>query len=453
MLRKNAKWKWGIEQEKAFRELKTKLTTTPVLACPDFTKKFVIQTDASTEGLGAVLTQRLDNEERVIAYASRTLDRAERNYSATELECLAVVWGIRRLRDYLEGYRFTVITDHQSLRWLQKVEAPTGRLARWIIELQQYDFEIQYRRGSLNTVADALSRQPQICTITTACQWYRKIKSQLQKVEAPTGRLARWIIELQQYDFEIQYRRGSLNTVADALSRQPQIYTVTTACQWYREIKSQVAEEPNTRPDYKVIEGKLMRHILHNLDFNETRAEEQWKEHGCPHTIISDNGTQLKSQQLAQMLTAHNIKHRTTPVHAPHCNPVERTNRVVKTMVAQYVGRDHRKWDVHLPALQFAYNTAVQESTGYSPAYLNYGREIDTTPDKTDGREEPASRQKRLREANELLRINLARAFQRQEKYYNLRRRNWKPKTDEKDLKPQNNNSEEDDEGDTKSNI
>ena len=103
---------WTPAEEKAFNRLKQVLTSAPVLACPDFNKAFVLQTDASTHGLGAVLIQQFAEEERVIAYASRTLNRAEQNYSVTELECLAVVWGIRRMLDYLKSYRFTVVTDH-----------------------------------------------------------------------------------------------------------------------------------------------------------------------------------------------------------------------------------------------------------------------------------------------------------------------------------------------------
>lgn len=98
----------------------------------------------------------------MIAYASRTLNGAEKNYSATELECLAVVWGIQRMRGYLEGYHFTFVTDHQSLKWLHRLEAPSGRLARWLFELQQYDYKIWYRWGAANKVADALSRQPEV---------------------------------------------------------------------------------------------------------------------------------------------------------------------------------------------------------------------------------------------------------------------------------------------------
>jgi len=127
---KKQKWQWTTEEENAFTSLKTALTTAPVLACPDFTKTFVLQTDASNIGLGAVLTQHYGENERVVAYASRTLNGAEQNYSVTEKECLAVLWGIRKMRAYLEEYRFVVVTDHQALKWLQKLDSPTGRLAR-----------------------------------------------------------------------------------------------------------------------------------------------------------------------------------------------------------------------------------------------------------------------------------------------------------------------------------
>jgi len=113
------------------------------------------------------------------------LNGAEKNYSATELECLAVVWGIRHLRGYLEGYTFTVVNDHQALRWLQKMDSPTGRLGRWALELQQYTFNVQYRGGSLNRVADALSRRPHVNTIRPSqCTWYtRQIRKVIERSE------------------------------------------------------------------------------------------------------------------------------------------------------------------------------------------------------------------------------------------------------------------------------
>lgn len=218
LTRKNVRWVWGPEQSEAFSTIKVKLTSAPVLTCPDFTRRFYLQTDASTSGLGAVLTQQYKEGERVVAYASRTLNTAEKNYSATELECLAVVWGIRRMKNYLEGYAFTVITDHQALKWLQRLESPTGRLGRWVFELQQYDFDVKYRKGVLNKVADALSRYPTVSAT-------RK----------------------------------------------------SNRCQWYDRIREETLREPGKRPEYQVRGGKLYRHILHSLDFKERNNNEQWK--------------------------------------------------------------------------------------------------------------------------------------------------------------------------------
>ncbi|BFF96473.1 uncharacterized protein DMAD_05111 [Drosophila madeirensis] len=100
LLKKKAKWEWSEEQQEAFEAVKSRLVADPVLACPDFARKFVLQTDASDYGLGAILTQETERGERVISYASRTLNSAERNYSATEKECLAIVWAIRKLKPY-----------------------------------------------------------------------------------------------------------------------------------------------------------------------------------------------------------------------------------------------------------------------------------------------------------------------------------------------------------------
>lgn len=151
-------FKWGKDQEDAFRKIKNLLASAPVLVCPDFSQPFFVHTDASNCGLGAVLTQVIEGEERVVAYASRTLIAAERNYPVTERECLAVVWAIEHFRRYIEGYHFTVITDHSSLRWLHNLKNPTGRLGRWALRLQSFDYEIAYRKGELNVVPDALSR-------------------------------------------------------------------------------------------------------------------------------------------------------------------------------------------------------------------------------------------------------------------------------------------------------
>jgi hypothetical protein len=179
LLRKNEKFVWTQAQEDAVKTLKGILTTDPVLARADFTKHFTLQTDASDVGLGAFLTQVQDGLPRVIMYASRRLTSPESRYSVTERECLAVVWGIRKMRAFLEGYHFTVITDHQALKWLNTLRNPSGRLARWALELQQYQFDITYRSGKQNQVADELSRNP-VCAAVEQ-NWYENKWEQVSK--------------------------------------------------------------------------------------------------------------------------------------------------------------------------------------------------------------------------------------------------------------------------------
>lgn len=159
LLKKNSKFSWTPEAQLSFDKLKYLLTTAPVLINPDYSKQFFIRCDACKSGVGSVLYQ-LDDEghERPIAFMSKKLNSAQSNYSTTELECLAAVLSVKKFRPYIEGYHFTLITDHSSLKWLMSQSDLNGRLARWSFKLQAYDFDIQHQRGSQNVVPDTLSR-------------------------------------------------------------------------------------------------------------------------------------------------------------------------------------------------------------------------------------------------------------------------------------------------------
>jgi len=160
LTKKGTKFVWTEECQSAFEALKKALTEAPIFAYPDFTKPFLLSTDASDDALGMVLGQEQNGREVVIAYGGCKLIPAERNYSVTEREALALVVGIKGFQHYLYGRKFTVYTDHNAVRWLMNIKEPTGRLARWALVLQQYDFEIKHRAGKNNGNADALSRRP-----------------------------------------------------------------------------------------------------------------------------------------------------------------------------------------------------------------------------------------------------------------------------------------------------
>ncbi|KRZ65622.1 Retrovirus-related Pol polyprotein from transposon 17.6, partial [Trichinella papuae] len=159
LLRKGSHWKWTAECQTAFDQLKHMLCTAPVLTFPDFNVPFIVDVDASAEGIGAVLSQLSHGNERVVAYASRTLTKAERRYCVTRKELLALVWSIKEFRPYLYGQQFDARTDHSCLRWLRNFKEPEGQVARWLEQLAEYDFNVLHRPGRAHCNADALSRQ------------------------------------------------------------------------------------------------------------------------------------------------------------------------------------------------------------------------------------------------------------------------------------------------------
>lgn len=146
------------EYIESFEHSKEILTNAPLLQYPDFSKQFILSTDASDFAIGAILSQNVNGQDLPIAYASRTLNNHEINYSTTEKELLGIVWATKYFRPYLYGVKFVIRTDHQPLTWLMNLKDPSSKLMRWKIKLDEYSFDIEYKKGKFNTNADALSR-------------------------------------------------------------------------------------------------------------------------------------------------------------------------------------------------------------------------------------------------------------------------------------------------------
>ena len=160
-LPKKSQFQWTSTCQAAFETIITKLTSPPVLAYPDFSLPFTLHTDASGEGLGAALYQVQDGRTRVIAYGSRTLNEAERKYSAYRHEFLALKWAItEKFRPYLYGYKFHVVTDSNPLTYLVTSAKLSATDHCWLSSLASFDFTITYRAGKAHSDADGLSRMP-----------------------------------------------------------------------------------------------------------------------------------------------------------------------------------------------------------------------------------------------------------------------------------------------------
>jgi hypothetical protein len=127
------------------------------LKYPNFSEEFILTTDASIDGAGAVLSQGEIGKDLPVAFASRSFNKAERRYSTIERELAAILWGIKYFRPYLFDCFLRVVTDHKPLKWMMNVKDPGSRLMRWRIQLTEYDFEVVHKPGKQNTNADALS--------------------------------------------------------------------------------------------------------------------------------------------------------------------------------------------------------------------------------------------------------------------------------------------------------
>lgn len=517
--KKGQKIQWNRESDEAFQKVKDALISAPVLSSPNFDKPFFIQTDASNSGLGAVLTQNIDDEEKVIAFASRSLTKAERNYSVTERECLAVVFAVDKFRPYVEGVKFTIITDHHSLLWLNRMKDPAGKLARWSVKLNQFSFDLLHRKGKFNVVPDALSRiSPKIAAldaefylgvnITDPDKSYVELRN---KILSSPNKYPLWKVE-NNYIFKFIPHKSELETnIPDwkLLVPKEQRQNILKICHdaptashfgffktiarvnlnYYwpkmrRFVQKYVArcevcnaqKAPNVgqmglmgkrktvRFPFQIISidiiGPLPRstkgfsYILSITDwFSKYTVLEPLREatskkiakfvedniflvYGVPQYIIADNGKQFIGKEFTGLCNEYKVqKIWYTAKYHPQANPVERYNRIINTAIRSYIKTSHKKWDAELPKIGFAIRTAVSEVTGYSPAFINFGRIVPISGDFYGKNEETISNLSaynrkqyadnlgNLQEIYDKICKGLHQAHERNKKTYNFRKR------------------------------
>lgn len=521
MLKKGIKFVWTDEAQRAFDYIRSCLIKSPILSCPNFEKPFSVACDASGVGLGAVLTQCTDEGEVVIAYASRTLSRTEQKFSATERECLAVVWAVERFRPYIEGTHFTVITDHYSLLWLYNLKDPQGRLARWALRLQPYDFKLVHRKGKEHVVPDMLSRLPQggednvqidpVCEIKqtkeTQDKWYIKMCREVQDYpdKYPLWRMEKdtlWKMVLDRSDTtnenacwkqvlpkdrrgEILYENHDVKTaghlgVYKTFKRiqnnfywpkmRQDIAKYIKNCQICQRTKYDqgkpygfLGNRRSCNRPWTMLSADLMgpfprsnkgfKYLLVVIDtFTKftllfplraaTAAsvarhlvDDVFMVYGVPQYLIFDNGSEFIGASVKKMAEEYRVKILLNASRHPQANPTERTNRTIISMIRAYIKDNHRVWDQDLPKLGFALRSAVSESTGFTPAYLTYGRELNATGegysllkdwDQVPGKQEMSPHVRNLENLVHIYKAvknNLDKSHQKNERHYNLRRR------------------------------
>ena len=221
LLKKGVQFLWSHQCQTAFEILRDCLLKAPILAYPNFQERFSLYTDASSSGIGAVLSQNINGIEQTIAFASRSLKPHERKYATIERECLALVRGIKHFRLYRYGKEFDVITDHNPLKWLDNARDPHSRLSRWSLTLQSYAFTIKHRPGKLHGNADALSRMPHPSQ-------QQSIETSVYAIDSPGLQLDR-VKDLQKQDPSLQdlinyFNKG--NIPEDSLSARRLMATI-----------------------------------------------------------------------------------------------------------------------------------------------------------------------------------------------------------------------------------
>ncbi|KAD2805396.1 hypothetical protein E3N88_38773 [Mikania micrantha] len=466
--KERSKYEWGDDQERAFQELKVKLTQAPVLALPDGTDNFVVYSDASYSGLGCVLMQR----GKVIAYASRQLKVHEVNYPTHDLELAAVVFALKIWRHYLYGVKCTIYTDHKSLKYFFTQKELNMRQRRWLELIKDYDCEILYHPGKANVVADALSRKE-----------YSPIKVKVMKIvvssEIITQIIEAQVEALKEENWKRDRIKGQIHNLDEdergLKTRWGRVWIPPTcpfksilleeahkskysihpgATKMYRDLRRNYWWPGMKRDIVKYVEkcltcmqvkaehqkpyGKLqpLTKSAHFIPIRETYSSEKMAEvyikevvsrHGVPVSIVSDRDTRFTSHFWRKFQEELGTKLLLSTAYHPQTDgQSERTIQTLEDMLRACIIDFGGSWDDYLPLAEFSYNNSYHSSLGMPPYEMLYGRKCRTPVcwDEVGQREIAEKEVIKVTNAKiDQIRAHLKAAQDRQKSYTDKRRR------------------------------
>nr|GEU33996.1 reverse transcriptase domain-containing protein [Tanacetum cinerariifolium] len=390
LTQKKVKFDWGDKQEEAFRIIKQKLCSVPILALPEGSEDFVVYCDASIKGLDEVLMQR----ENVIAYGSRQLKVHEKNYTTHDLELGAVVFALNIWRHYLYETRCTVFTDHKSLQHILDQKELNMRQCRWLELLSDYDCEIRYHPGKANVVADALSRKEQIkplrvyaLVMTIGLDLHRQILEAQMEAMKPENLKSKDV-----GDMLIENSKGPEKPMKEKLEPRADGTLCLNNRSWlpcYDNITMDfVTKLPRTQSGNDtiwVVVDRLTKsaHFLptKKTDPMDKLARLYLKEvvtrHGIPVLIICDRDPRFTSNFWKAFQKAMGTRlDMSTAYHPKNDGQSERTIKTLEDMLHACMIDFGNDWERHLPLVEFSYNNSYHASIKAAPFEALYGRKF-----------------------------------------------------------------------------
>ena len=443
LLKKNVRWNWTSECQDSYDELIYKLTNSPILTYPDFSKPFIVTTDASIDGIGAVLSQSIDGHEKPIAFYSRSINKCEKKYPIFDLEGLAIKCALQKWRYYILGYEIIVRTDNQPIMHLLKSKECQGRIGKYLTTIMEYNPTFQYLPGKSNVVADYLSRN--VCRVQNVYNKFHKIfnlnvlkqaqsndKYINELINQGTNRygtivkfndvyylntgssnklmlpevlltqyinychselgchegISRTFQRMKKYFFFPNLKlkiKNFINNCVTCIKSKPCHLSKNILAsfpvpdksfkRWHLDL---CGPFPQARHGYKFIFVAIdaFSHFCILVPLTKKNSDricnifksEIIDKYGPPESVVTDYGTEFKSNSFISLCNSHNIENIfTSPYHHASNGLVERLNLQIENALRACLLDKGDSWHSHLKVIQNSLNTTIHNAVGMTP--------------------------------------------------------------------------------------